>query len=124
MMAVLLFVVMTFHSLIFSLLSYFEYTSFLFHLHLSLAQGNVFSANFGSKVAFLANICNCKLRIFSPPHNRGVHVLSSDRSRTPLRDCFEHQNLLMISHKIIHPTPLSHSNFLMLICLIVSNVLF
>ena len=49
-----------------------------------LAQGNACSTNFGTKVAFLANICNCKLIIFSPPHNRGVHISSSHRSRTPL----------------------------------------
>ena len=65
-----------------------------------LAQGNVFSANFGNKVAFLANICKCKLRKFSPPLNRGVHIFSSDRSRIPLCDCLEHQKLLMISELI------------------------
>ena len=62
-----------------------------------LAQGNVCSTNFGSKVVFVANICNYKLRIFSPPYNRGVYFFSSDRSCTPLHHCLEQQILLMIS---------------------------
>ena len=66
-----------------------------------LAQGNVCSTNFGNKVAFLANICNCKLRIFSPPHSHGVHIFSCDRSCTPqIRNYLEHQKFLMISELI------------------------
>ena len=65
-----------------------------------LAQGNVFSTNFGNKIAFLANICKCKLRIFSPLLSHGVHIFSSDKSRIPLWDCLEHQKLLMISELI------------------------
>ena len=56
--------------------------------------------NFGSKVAFLAIICNYKLRIFTPPHSHGAHIFSGDRTHTPLYDCFERQNFLMSSELI------------------------
>ena len=50
------------------------------HIWYILAQDNVCSENFGSTVAFLANICICKLRIFSPPHNCGVHIFHQEIS--------------------------------------------
>ena len=65
-----------------------------------LAHGNVCLANFGSRVGFLTNICNYKLRIFLPRHSWGVHIFFCDRNHTPLLNFLEHQKFHMISESI------------------------